>query len=813
MHLSSRKSLWFTIRGIGARLVATVAVGVSYYAVGLLSLRHALVEENITPVWPPTGIAVVAFLLFGRRLWPGVAVAAFALNAPITSAPWAAAVTAAGNTLAPVLASWLLERVGFHREIDRLRDALAIVGLAALLSMTVSATIGAATLVASGGLTDPDYLGAWSVWWAGDAMGVLVVAPFLLTLPMIVRGFPRGWARRAEAVLLLALVAATAILALATELLFLVLPALGVVAWRFQQRVAAPAALLVSGLATWAAVTERGPFQMGDLLRQMLILQAFNAAVAITSFVFAALVAERERDRAALEAAAAELEERVRERTRELRASERQLSEAQEVARLGSWTWDLATGAVAWSDELYRISGYEPQAFPMTFERATELVADRDRERIRNNVERALQRGDRTVPELEYLVTRPDGEVRTLLGTGRLVFDAEGSPIRMVGTVQDVTERRELERDHRVVAQLQEVLLPRQLPELDGFRFGARYQPAGVGAAAGGDWYDVIPLSGGDRVALVIGDVAGHGVEAASVMAQARMTVRAYMRDRADPASVVSSAHALIRQLFGGHQMITMLLAVVDHETFRCHFVNAGHPPPLVIDADGSSSYASVGGSLPIGLDRGGRYREQEIELAAGSTILLYTDGVIDRRDIPVDEAMAKLRTLAGEQGGIDPGALCAKILGELVPAEAPDDVALLAVRMEPTPMTYRKRIPADPRELAALRRGLARWLRASSLPAADVRDVVLACSEACGNAIEHAFGPWGGTIEIDAVVLDDAVELSITDDGRWRQPRSEREGWGLALIEAVMTQVDIAASDEGTRVWMRLGLGTRASG
>ena len=181
------------LRGWQTDLLGSIGLGVAYYLAAQLSLHLALVGENITPLWPPTGIALVGFLLRGRRLWPGVAIAAFAVNLPISANVVAAATTAVGNTLAPVVAATLLGRVAFRPQLDRLRDALAIVFLAALGSMLISATIGATTLLVSGAIDGNEFLGAWSVWWAGDAMGVLVVAPFLLTLATIrEHPLPRG---------------------------------------------------------------------------------------------------------------------------------------------------------------------------------------------------------------------------------------------------------------------------------------------------------------------------------------------------------------------------------------------------------------------------------------------------------------------------------------------------------------------------------------------------------------------------------------------------------------------------------------------
>ena len=260
-------------------------VAIAYYAAAKFGLRFALVGRNIPPFWPPTGIAVVAFLLLGRSVWPGVALAAFVVNFPISTGGLAASATAAGNTLAPLVAATLLAKVGFRRQIDRLRDAAAIVFVGALLSMSISASIGAGVLVASGALRADDVVGAWAVWWAGDAMGVLVVTPFVLSLLLPWRRETSAPWKPLEAAMLFALIATVSPVAIGTDphLMFLVIPLLGWAAWRFQQRGAAPAALLVVVVASWAAAKGVGPFRAGTLLEKMLTLQAFNATVAFCS--------------------------------------------------------------------------------------------------------------------------------------------------------------------------------------------------------------------------------------------------------------------------------------------------------------------------------------------------------------------------------------------------------------------------------------------------------------------------------------------------------------------------------------------------
>ncbi len=200
-----------------------LVVAVLYYAAARFSLRFALIGRNITPLWPPTGIALVAFLRYGKRLWPGVMLGALLVNLPITNA-LAAFATSVGNTIAPLLAARLLERTGFRHTIDRVRDVTALVLLAALLSMTVSAAVGTTSLVLSSDLPMSRFWEAWSVWWAGDAMGVLVIAPFLLCLLTWRELRPEvGWQQVPEAALLFGVLLAASVFAVSgrSQLLFL----------------------------------------------------------------------------------------------------------------------------------------------------------------------------------------------------------------------------------------------------------------------------------------------------------------------------------------------------------------------------------------------------------------------------------------------------------------------------------------------------------------------------------------------------------------------------------------------------------------
>ena len=445
---STRRRQRLLVRG-----VTTLAVGGGYYVTAVLSLRLALVEENVTPVWPPTGIALVAILLFGRSVWPGIGVAAFLVNAPISPSLGAAAVVAVGNTLAPLLSAQLLRRVGFRTEFDRLRDALALVFLAALGGMLVSATLGASTLALSGAIPADEFPSAWSVWWTGDAMGVLIVAPFLLSLLSIRFRPGTRWSRRMEAAALFVGLAITCRLVFSSDvgLQFLIFPFLIWAAWRFQLRGAAPAALLASAAAIWASVQGTGPFSGGTLLEKMVNLQAFNGSVALTAFVLATITTERLKAREALRRSGVELEQRVLRRTEELWAtvkklelSEMQLAEAQQVAHIGSWEWDIPANRVTWSDELFRLYGLEPGSINVNYEAFLERLHPGDRKRVAAIMDKAYK--DHQPFAIDHRIVLPAGSEGILHSRGRVVIDEHGNPVKMVGTAQDISERKRAEK-------------------------------------------------------------------------------------------------------------------------------------------------------------------------------------------------------------------------------------------------------------------------------------------------------------------------------------------------------------------------------
>ncbi|MEV0411479.1 MASE1 domain-containing protein [Streptomyces sp. NPDC050448] len=300
-------------RRLTRTLLEILAVTVAYYVAGRIGLLLRVVVEGavVTPLWPPTGIAVAALLWLGLRVWPGIALGAYFSIAHLSGVHTPDIGIIAGNTLAPVCAYLLLRRAGFRTELDRLRDGAALVFLGGLLPMLLSATIGTLVLVGNGDLAPSRFWPVWSAWWAGDAMGVLVVTPLLLVLPRV--RMPKDPYRVAEAV---ALTVAAGVVALVTtrsslSLLFLVFPLLIWSAVRFRLAGSAPVVLLLSVLTIVAATERVGPFSGHTLFEIMVNLQALNGSAALTALLLSALVTEQHNIRLKIEQVCEDLAEVV----------------------------------------------------------------------------------------------------------------------------------------------------------------------------------------------------------------------------------------------------------------------------------------------------------------------------------------------------------------------------------------------------------------------------------------------------------------------------------------------------------------------
>ncbi|WP_433203999.1 MASE1 domain-containing protein [Nocardia sp. CA-107356] len=286
-----------------------IVAAVAYFLAAEVGLRMALVSDQVTPLWPPTGVALACLFLLGLRAWLGITVGALAVNALIGPNLPAVLMIAVGNTAAPVVAYLLLKRVRFRSDFNTVRDALELVFLGALAAMLISATVGSVTLVVAGAVPARGFWGTWSVWWTGDAMGVLLIAPLILVAARARRPKVLEPLRVLEATVLavgtfLVAVSATAVSA---NLLFLVFPFLIWAAMRFHLAGALPCALIASIVAIFAAARNWPAFAGLDLTTKMITLQAFNGSVALTALLYATITAQRDRARKVVDDTCAEL--------------------------------------------------------------------------------------------------------------------------------------------------------------------------------------------------------------------------------------------------------------------------------------------------------------------------------------------------------------------------------------------------------------------------------------------------------------------------------------------------------------------------
>ncbi|MGH2951564.1 MAG: ATP-binding SpoIIE family protein phosphatase [Solirubrobacterales bacterium] len=359
---------------------------------------------------------------------------------------------------------------------------------------------------------------------------------------------------------------------------------------------------------------------------------------------------------------------------------------------------------------------------------------------------------------------------------------------------------------------LQRSLLPERLPETPGTSVAARYVAGSADAQVGGDWYDVIGLRDG-HAGIAIGDVVGHGLDAAARMARLQNALRAYALDGLRPSLVLERMNGFAREVEGG-PMATLIYAVVDPEGGRLRLASAGHPPALVIDAGGDAFFAEGPAGSPLGVVSFPTYEESTVALAPGSTILLYTDGLVERPEVSLDEGLEWLRALAS---GIhaDPEALCATLLESRFAEQPPrDDVALLALRLEPlTEARIEITLPAEPESLAPMRRAIGPWLRAAGATESEVYESLVACGEACANAIAHAYPPGEASYVVEATRVNGGIQFEVRDFGSWRAPRSGSRGRGLRLIEQLVDELEIDRGAAGTVVRMRRSLGARGAG
>jgi PAS domain S-box-containing protein len=704
---------------------------------------------NVSPLWPPAGVALAAFLLFGYRIWPAVALAAFLVNL-FTAVPAVSALgMCAANTVGPLCGALFLQRIpGFHHSLTRLRDVLGLVILGAFGGTAISATIGASVLFITGVNAWSGFASNWRVWWLGDAMGVLIFAPLVLTVVrlMYIRETRQ---QRQLALLLTGAVAST---------LFIFDPRLGLmradafafgvfpfVLWAAIQFEAAGAALvtfLISAIAEWGTAHGVGPFIRGNPLQNATLLQSFLGVIAIAGMVLAAVIAER-----------AQL---IREQsTKEaLERSEKNYRGIVETAYEGIWKVDADFVTSFVNARMAELLGYTPEEmvgkplfdffFPSdmlrkwgdlkrrrrgiketlitryrkkdgsvlwarvatspvvgedgTFEGALAMVSDMTEQRLaemegtrlRSRINLLFRAVEQTADSV--LITNREGTIEyvnpafeattgyspeeaigktprilksnlhntefyghlwerilegeTFRGTlinrkksGELYLaeqtispmkDCSGAITDFVSVLKDVTELRERQEQHlqlRMAREVQQRFYTRAAISVPGFDIASAAYPA---HETGGDYLDLFGMAD-DCICIGIGDISGHGLDAALVMALTRAYVRSFAQVESDPANLLSRVnHMLVADRLEHGRFVTLLLVCLDATHSSLRYASAGHVPGFLMNASGEIECMLESSGPALGVFSEASFTTSEIPLSSEQLVILVTDGAAD---------------------------------------------------------------------------------------------------------------------------------------------------------------------------------------
>jgi PAS domain S-box-containing protein len=381
-----------------------------------------------------------------------------------------------------------------------------------------------------------------------------------------------------------------------------------------------------------------------------------------------------------------------RRRRVQLERTYEQLAAAQSLAHIGIWELDLASGRVVFSDELHRILGLPSDAGPFDIDEMIDRFVHPDHHDLVRSLARVSPEGGEPFA-VDIGIIRTDGEPRTVSLFGSISRDHTGAPVRMWGTLQDVTRHREaeeelraaavrLERERAVVTHLQEALLP-EAPAVPGLDLAVRYLPAGTEAKVGGDWYDVMPLDE-HRVLLAVGDVAGHGLAAAALMAQLRNALRGAAFAGQGPDEVLCTLATMLLRT-APDAMATASCGIYDPRRAVFEWASAGHPPPVLHRPEVRAPTAVLlddPAGPPLGLPRAA-YDLRTTELPAGSTLVLYTDGLVEERGRNIDEGLARLLDMVGSMVDRPVDELRDGItVGLFADRERRDDMCLLVARV-----------------------------------------------------------------------------------------------------------------------------------
>jgi integral membrane sensor domain MASE1/anti-sigma regulatory factor (Ser/Thr protein kinase) len=761
-------------RRTGAYVGWLLVIAAAYVLSAHLGFMMAFSVKQITAIWPPTGIAVAALVLGGYRMWPGVFVGALVANGMSNEPFVTAAGIAVGNTLGPLLGAHLLRRFDFDPRFARVRDVVVFLFFGSIVAMTVTATNGILQLATAGIVPWSAFGHEWILWWMGDAVGVMLFGPLLLAWGTAPRGeSERGEARLPEIVAIFICGIAATYFEFFREVI-LRFPLYPFVIWaalRSGIRSTTLLTVVIGAMGLSATVHGVGPLVYPQVQDSVMRFISFAPVLSAAGLLVYALMAERRT--ASARESAAERGFRIH---------------AQSLPQM-VWIAD-PIGRVVWMNQ-----------------RWGEFSGDDTPQRGISDWERLLALGEPF--ERQLLLRRGDGVSRWFLVRAEPMRDERGAIVRWYGTHTDIDEqKRAFDRTTRIATTLQSAFLPQSLPEHPRLRFDALYLTAGQEVLIGGDWYDVIALPG-HQILISIGDVTGHGLNAAVTAGRIRQSIAATAIDIHDPAVVLAKVNRVLQL----HEatMATALVAFIDTQTLALRYASAGHPAPILA-RPGEESQALPYGSLPLGVSRAPEYRSHRTRLERGSVLVLYTDGVTEfRRDIETAERalLDAARELAETPTARPAEAIRRAVLGRELPA---DDAVIVVVRVAPP---GNEEYPADELDVRrtwsfhsshahsahTARHDVMQFISTLARPESDLFTVELIVGELLANTVEHA--PGLVTLEVDW--SQDAPTVTIVDTGPGLEHFDVKlpgdtlaeDGRGLFLIQALAQDLTVE-SDAG---------------
>lgn len=648
-------------------LVATVS-----YLAARLGSTLAMRPQMVWPLWPCNVLVVSALVLVQRRVWPTIILAAFAafvlldlqLGMPIRSIGLLILSDAVVVLTAALCLSYSFDGV------PKLNSVKALAKYS-LFAVVLAPFAGAwfVALVSSG-----NYWTNWRISFLSEALLFLILMPAILGLVGSIQAWtPKPRAFYLEATALLAALALFGYFTFATTgrstspaLLYSLVPFLLWSALRFGSIGTSASVMVVASLSLWGAVHGRGPFIELGPINSVLSLQLFLFFTSAPFMVLAALVEERKK---------AEAESR----------------EAQRVAHVGNWLLDQKSGAITWSEEAFRIHGFDPKLPQPSYKEVSELFAPESWARLGAAFDKDFISG--SVQELELELVSPDGSKKWIAARGEPVRDAAGHITHFRGTVQDITDRKQAEQvaqelltinhELEMARQIQLSILPQGTPQIEGLDIVARYMPM---SSVAGDFYDFV-IADARHIGVLVADVTGHGLPAALIASMLKVGLSAQAAHASEPDRVLSGLNQLLCGMFGQH-FVTAAYVFVDMERHTLSYAGAGHPPVLLRSSSTGSAKKLLENGLMLGLLPTEKYSAAQVPIQGGDRIVLYTDGITEATSISDEEfGIDRLKQFLETENSQSADKFVEALLGELSrwsagPAKQTrqDDITILAI-------------------------------------------------------------------------------------------------------------------------------------